>query len=598
MYLGDYFNQMYMGWRNWGPDTYIKVKPGTDIEKIRAGLIGMIQKNNEEEAAHFNPVFRKITDLHFDSTITWVNEGAGDMEYIYIFASIAFLILIIAAINYMNLATARSVKRSKEIGLRKTLGSSRKQLIAQFLGESALTTLFATFLSIGIVLLSLPLFNRLSQQHFVITDVFSPEIVLALILIAGILSVIAGIYPALYLSKFDPVEVLKGRFSTGKGPERFRKTLVVFQFSISVILIICTGIMMNQMNFIGQSRLSRKGDQILSIRFGGNAPAEKYRTFKTALLKNPDISIVTMGNHLPRQDYFGSINVNFRFPTRSEDEHNWGLLNVDNDFPEAFELELLTGRLFEKTEGGQNNNYLINESGVRTLGLSESEVLGLSLQQQSQDTSFSGKIIGVVKDFPFRSLRQSIEPLLITTRPNPIDKIVYVNLSGNQIAAGIAKVEEVWKGIFPGVGFDYWFINEEFSRMYVGETRMSALIQVFALLAIIVACLGVFGLASYLADRKSREIGIRKILGARVYHILGLLSRTFIITIAMATIIGAPISYLLMKNWLGTFVYHVDMSFWVFLGAIGLVFLFTIISTGFETIRAAYINPVNYIRDE
>ena len=342
--FGDFFEQIFRGWDNYGPDTYLKVKPGADIDKLETALTAMVAEHQAEAEVADQPFFAAITDLHFDAETSWVNEGAGDMNYIYIFASIGLLILIIASINYMNLATARSTKRAMEIGLRKTMGGRREQLIAQFFGESALTTGFAAILALLLVLLALPLFNQLSQKDFTIVNLFTPTILVALVLLSGLVTVLSGVYPAVYLSGFRPVEVLKGRLDTGKWPARFRKTLVVVQFSISIILIICTGIMLGQMHFIRQSKLSKQGEQMLSIRFGGNAPYDKYNTFKTQLLQDPELSAVTIANHLPRQAYFGNINTNFRFPNLNANEYNWGMLNTDQNFVETFEVEILAGR--------------------------------------------------------------------------------------------------------------------------------------------------------------------------------------------------------------------------------------------------------------
>ena len=596
--FGDFYDQLYGGWTNFGPDTYVKLSQGADLDKLQVGLSALVKEHQAEAAVPDVPIFRPVKDLHFDSEVNWVNEGAGEISYIYIFGSIAILILLIAGINYMNLATARSTKRAVEIGLRKTMGGSRKQLISQFFGESGVTTFFATILSIGLVLLALPMFNDLSQKSFSFADVFQPDILLTLLLIAIFVAIVSGIYPALYLSGFQPVEVLKGRFTSGKGPERFRKTLVVFQFAISVLLIICTAIMLNQMRFISDSKLNQSGEQMLSIRFGGNAPADKYEIFKTELLNSPRISEVTMANHLPRQEYFGNIDADFRFPSIDGNEYNWNLLNTDRDFPETFDLEVIAGKGFDATDDEQSNSYLINESGMKALDLSPEEVVGMAVNQSGNDTLYAGQVIGIVKDFPYRSMHQSIEPLLISTRPNPIDKIVYVKLPQGQFAASIAETEASWKSVFPGIGFDYWFISDEFSRMYVGEERISALTRVFAGLALIVACLGVFGLASFLADRKTKEIGIRKILGARIHHIVNLLAHTFVITILIASVISVPISYFLMRNWLQNFVYHVDLSAWVFVGAILLVLLLTLASISFVTLRAAMLDPIKFIRDE
>ena len=596
--FGEQFDQFYNNWSNGWMRSYIKTAPGADIGKITTNLGEMLEKNLAEDAKNFQPFFKKVTDLHFDSEVQWVNEGAGDKDYIFIFGSIAILILIIASINYMNLATARSTKRAREIGLRKTVGGSRQQLISQFLGESFLTVILAAILSLGIIMLILPLFNRIAQKSFTIISLFDPVIMLILLGSILLLTLLAGFYPALYLSHFKPIDVLRGQVTSGKNSEAFRKILVIFQFSISMILMISSAFFLNQMTFLNRTKLADASEQVISIRYGGIAPAEKYPAYKAEVIKDPEISYVTMANHLPRQEYFGSITNLFRFPGLSGNDYEWSLLNVDGDFVKSFDLDIIAGRGLGKEDEINETNYLINEAGLISLGIDADQALGLALNLIQRDTTLDGKIVGVVRDFPYESMRQAIGPLLISTRPHPINKIVYVKVPSSKINEKIAYLEETWKSIYPGVGFDYWFLSDEFSRMYVGEKRMASLTRVFSILAILVACLGVFGLASYMAERRNREIGIRKVLGASVSNILVLLSRTFVFMLIISTIIAIPVAWYLMSSWLQNFVYHIDLVWWIFAGAVGLVSILTIITISYETLKAARLNPAEYIRDE
>lgn len=585
------------GWWN----SYIVTRTDADIDKLSENLNGLLEIHLAENAANYDPVFRKVTDLHFDSEFEWVNEGAGDMNYIYIFGSIAILILIIACINYMNLATARSAKRAKEIGLRKTLGGKRGQLVIQFLGESFMLSVLATVLAFGLMIIAIPLFNQVAQKSFHVSVLFQPVILLSASAIVIFVALCSGFYPALILSGFRPVEVLRGRFSTGKGSEVFRKTLVIFQFSISVVLMICTAFIMRQMNYLQDSKLSRSGDQMVSIRYGGNAPTDKYETYKQVLLQDPDISVVSMANHLPRQEYFGSIQSTFRFPSIGEDELSWSLLNVEHNFVDAFELDLIDGRTFDDrqlSDSSQIVSFLINEAGVRSLGLENEEILGLTVNQQLGEESISGQITGIVKDFPYRSMRSEIGPLLVTNRLHPIDKIVYVKLPEQKIGEKLAVLESKWKEVFPEVGFDYWFLSDEFQRMYANEDRMSELTKVFAFLALIVACLGIYGLASFLAERRNKEIGIRKVLGASIQSILLLLSKTFVLILLISSLVAIPLAYWLMNDWLQNFAYHINLSWYIFCGAIAVVFLISLFTVSYETIKAAFLNPIEYIRNE
>ncbi len=590
------FNNFLTQWGNGFFSSYIVLKEGADINKISEGLTQLLATNLGEEAREFKPFFRKITDIHFDSEVEWVNEGAGDISYIYIFGSIALLILIIACINYMNMATARSAKRSKEVGMRKSLGSRRAQLIAQFMSESLLMTFFALILSFFIVILVLPYFNDIAQKSFTIASLVNPRMLLTLAGIVVFVALVAGSYPALYLSGFNPVEVLKGSFVAGRRSEAFRKGLVVFQFCISLILIICAGIVMKQMHFLSTSKLNESGEQLLSIRYGDNAPAERYQAFKNKVLEDADIAQVTMANHLPRQDYFGGINTVFVFPDVNNQEYEWSQLNVDFDFPQTFGLELITGRDFSKENQADSSALLLNEAAVRNLGITTEEAVGMSVM--NNDNNEMSRVIGVVKDFPYRSMHQTIGPLIISARPHSIDKIVYVKLPAGKVQEKIASLESQWKEVYPNLGFDYWFVSDEFSRMYASEERMAGLTQGFSVLAILIACLGLFGLASYLAEQRTKEIGIRKVLGASIVQVLFLLFSTFFIMFAIACLIAMPLAYWLMHTWLQNFVYHISIEWTIFLLSVLIVGLLTVFTVGYETIRASLANPVDAIRHE
>ncbi|MEO1449398.1 MAG: FtsX-like permease family protein, partial [Bacteroidota bacterium] len=595
----EFFSGVYDGWEQDWFASYVVLKPGTDVASIQQGLAGMLDTHVPEEArARVEPVFRPMRELHFDTEFEWTTEGMGDMNYIFMFGSIALLIMLIACINYMNLATARASRRAKEIGLRKTLGSRRIQLIAQFLGESFVMVLLGTIGAVVIMLAVLDPFNILAQKSFMASDLFVPEmlgIMAAVVIGVGLL---AGIYPALVLSGFQPVAVLRGRFGSGKGSERLRQGLVVLQFTMSLILIISTGFIVRQMNYLQNATLSQGGDQMLSIRFGGVADPEKYEAFKAKAQQDPEMGILTMGNHLPRQDWFGGITYGVRLPGLRDEVLEWDMLNVEHDFTEAFELELLSGRLFEEADQTGSHVFVMNETAIRNLDLTPEGALGTALTVMTGDTSYTGQVIGVVKDFSYRSVKHAISPMLLSVIPHPIDKIVYAKLPAGKIQDKISDLEAAWKEVYPGVGFDYWFLSDEFGRMYTTEKRLADLTQVFAILAIIVACLGVFGLAAYLAERRAREIGIRKVLGASVANILLLLSRTFVITVLVACVIAVPVAYFLMSEWMQNFVYHVDLSWWMFLVAILGVLGLTLLTSSYETLRVALSNPIKHIRDE
>jgi putative ABC transport system permease protein len=590
------FDDLFTGWLRGFMGSYVVFKNDANIRSSEEQLESLVYDNLGDEAGNFNPFFRKLDDLYFDKQVQWIFEGSGDMSYIYIFGSIAILLIVIASINYMNLATARSTKRSREVGLRKVMGSNRSRLIFQFIIESFLTTLLSLVLSFILAILILPVFNTLAQKDFVISSFFNLRLLGGMAVIIFLVSILAGSYPALYLSKFKPVEVLRGGKLSAKGSNPLRKILVVFQFSITFFLLICTGVLMKQINFLKSSKLNEQDEQILSIRYGGNAPIEKFSAFKNTVTEDPTFTHVTMANHLPRLDYFGGIGIEVKVPEVSDQDYQWSELSVDYDFPKAFSLEFLAGRDFNIESPADSNSCLINEAAVKNLGIDLSEAIGLTIEDlQTQRIS---KVIGIVKDFPYRSMHHTIGPLRVSARPHPVDQIVYVSLPAEHVQAQIQKLESKWKEVFPGIGFDYWFLDQEFGRMYESETRMSDLTESFSIIAIFIACLGLFGLASYMTEQRTKEIGIRKVMGATVGQILSLFLSIFLKMLIISAVLAGPIAYYLINEWLLQFAYHISIDWSVIAGAISIVFGITILTVSYELIKASTANPVNAIRYE
>ncbi len=593
------FESFASDWDRGWFQSYIRTTSEADMNYIKEQLKKMLEDNVGEEAANYEPVFQKIGDVHFDTVMPWTREGPGDISYIFIFGSVALLILLVACINYMNLATARSAKRSREIGMRKTFGSARWQLMIQFFVESLITTFIALFIAFALIALILPYFNNLALKSFNFSSIFAPEILGVFVIIILFVALVAGSYPAVYLSGFSPIKALKSKIATGKKNEFFRKLLVVVQFCVSIILIIGSVVATKQMSFIGDSKLSQQGDRILSIRYGGTAPADRYQTFKNTVLQDADFEEVTMANHLPRQTFFGGIDADFTVPSVSAEPYNWSQLNVDFDFPTTFGIEVLAGRNFDKQNLADSNAFMINEAALKELDVPLSEAIGLSIAVSiGENQAIDGKIIAVIKDFPYRSMHEVIGPLVISSRPHNIDKIVYVKLPSDNQGDHIATLEEKWKRIFPGIGFDYWLINDEFQKMYEAESRMADLITGFSVLAVLIACLGLFGLASYLAERRTKEIGIRKVMGASASQMVMLLFTNFMKLLGIAALIALPIAYFLMNDWLQNFIYHTNLSWWIFGLAILMVGGLTILTVGYESLKASYSNPVDAIKHD
>lgn len=577
-----------------------------------------LQKQANEIIAKYNldikfrPIMRKITDLHFDQEMDWsIYRKSADKNYLYIFITIAVLILVVASINYINLATARSATRAKEIGLRKTFGSQRTQLFIQFMLESFLLVLMALVLAVGAVALLLPEFNSISEKTFAVHHPFEPGMLSILGAVVVFVTFLGGSYPALFISGFQPAVVLKGKFSFRKGSNVFRQFLIGLQFTVAVALFIGSLVLVRQMDLMRNSKLNEAGKQIVSIRYGGfgegTATDHQYNTYKNMLLADPQIDAVTLANHLPRLDYFGPLNMRFQFPEIKEDAFEWFQLNGDYDFPKTFGLKIIAGRAFDGSNISDSSAVLLNESAVRSLNISPADMIGKTVIRpahsyyggpDSTQAPVTGKVIGVVEDFPYRSMHHKIEPLGIAARPHFADRIIHVRIGAKNMGEKIRFLEQEWKKMFPTYGFDYWFIDDEFGRMYENETKVAGLTEKFSALAIIITCIGLYGLASFTAQQRTREIGIRKAMGSSSVQILKLLILVFARLLLIAAVIAVPLTYFLSAKWLERFVYQTPLSVGLFAMALLVLALITLFTVGYEILKASRANPVDSLRHE
>lgn len=559
-----------------------------------------------------NPVIRKITDVHFDQEIDWAtNHKSANRKYISVFITIALLILFVACINYINLSTARSVSRAKEIGLRKTFGGIRRQLFFQFMAESFLMVLGAMVLAFILVAVFLSPFNQITGKTFSLAHLCSGPMLAITGGIVVLVTLLAGSYPALFVSGFQPAVVLKGKFAFRKGSNTLRQLLTTVQFSVAITLLVGAIIVVRQMELMRNSKLNEAGKQIVSIRYGGfSGPAtdSKYAAFKNRVLQDPEIQTMTLANHLPRLDFFGPINMEMQFPEIGTEKHEWFQLNGDFDFPKTFNMRLIAGRDFDAHLTSDTNAVLLNEAAVRALHLTPAEAVGKNILRPALSMDFgprdstrapvSGIVVGVVEDFPYRSMRHKIEPLAISPKPHTIDRIIHVRLPVRQMGEKIAALENTWKQVFPDFGFDYWFVDEEFARMYENETQVAQLTKQFSVLAMLITCVGLYGLAAFLSKQRTKEIGIRKALGASNRQILLLLLRVFGKILLIGCLLGIPIALYLSSRWLKSFEYQTEITFMVFAGAIGLIALITALTVGYESLRASMVNPVKTLRQE
>jgi putative ABC transport system permease protein len=580
-------------WGNYGASAYLLLKPGTDYKALEKKFPGFLERRNgtEMKKSQMYPTLflEPLKDVYLRST----RDGSktGNIVNVYIFSIIAVFILLIACINFINLTTARSAERAKEVGIRKVVGAAKKQLTGQFIGESVVLCFIAFVLTVILSALLLPLFNQLAGKT-ISTGIFSnPKYILLLFLASVCIGLLAGTYPALVLSSFKPVIVLKGRFSTGTRGIILRKGLVVAQFTISIALIIATIVVYRQMNFMRNQDLGFNKDQMIVIDTQGD-PAKK--TFQEALQRIPNVKSTALSSSVPGGGNPGAY---------SEIENikgdlqiaNLDLYFVDFDYIPLYKIKMVAGRPFSRDFGTDTTQAMVlNEAAIKMFGYtSPQQAIGRRFKQWGRE----GKIIGVMKDFHFRSLQQPIKPLSMRIEPGG-SNLVSVNVSPNNLPAIIAAIENKWKSFIPNRPFSYYFLDEFFDKQYRTEERFGRLFLNFAILAIFISCLGLLGLASYSTLQRTKEIGIRKAMGANVSNIVNLLSKDFLQLVLIAFVIATPVAWYAMYKWLQNFAYRSHFSWWVFAlaGIVAVVIAFVTVS--FQAIKAAVANPVRSLRTE
>ena len=580
-------------WGSYWPHAYLLLKPGTNVNALQAKLPAFLVKRNGENMKQSQMVptlfFEKLKDVYLYTTRG--GQKQGNITNVYIFSIVAIFILLIACINFINLTTARSAERAKEVGIRKVVGAAKTQLTRQFIGESVIICLIAFLLSILFSWLLLPLFNQLSGK-IISHSIFENLRYLGILFLAAIgIGFLAGVYPALVLSSFRPVVVLKGKFATGSRGNLLRKGLVVAQFTISIGLIISTIIVYNQMRYMRNKDLGFTKDQIMVMDTNGD---KGKNAFKQALTAMPAVKSVAMSSSVPGGGNPGAY---------SEIENikgdlqvaNLDLYFVDFDYIKQFQIKMVAGRAFSREFGTDTTQAMIlNEAAVKMFGYTSPEqAIGRRFKQWGRE----GKIIGVMKDFHFRSLQQPIKPLSMRIEPDGND-LVSANVSAANLPATIAAVEKKWKELIPNRPFSYYFLDEFFDRQYRSEERFGKLFLNFAILAIFISCLGLLGLASHSTIQRTKEIGIRKVLGASTSNIVNLLSTDFLKLVAISALIAFPLAWFAMNKWLQDFAYRTGVSWWIFLIAGILATLIALFTISFQAIRAAVANPVKSLRTE
>jgi putative ABC transport system permease protein len=539
--------------------------------------------------------FQKLADIHLHSHLDREIEENGDIKRVYIFSAVALFVLLIACINYMNLSTARSVLRAREMGVRKVLGAQRKSIIVQFLSESVLITLIALIMAIFLTGISLSFVNKLSNLGLSFSSLLHWPFVLIVLAIPLVLGLISGIYPALFMSSFAPVKVLKGVIKVGSNNISFRKILVVIQFSISIVLIIATTVVYQQLQYVQTKTLGFNKDHVLTMNFD-IALMKQYEAFKADLLKNPSIKVVGRSAYVPSERVLSASDASIiQNGLMQRVKIELMFINTDYDFLKTYDMPIVAGRNFSRDFPTDTNSYLLNETAIKALGWKNPEnAIGKIIKYGD----IQGKVVGIVKDSHFESLHQNIIPLLFALPSFKYYPKISVKVDGHNVQSAINTLADTWHKYLPESPFEYTFLDERFDQLYKSEQQQGQLFTIFSCIAILIACLGLFGLSAFTISQRFKEIGIRKVLGASVSQIVSELSKDFLKLVLIAAIIAFPIAWYSMNKWLLDFAYRINISGWVFAiaGITAVIIAFATIS--FQSIKAALMNPVKSLRSE
>ena len=594
--------------------TYFLLKENTDPKVLESKLPDLVTKYASGEVLRnfgvsyeayqkagngYHYFLQPLHDIHLKSQLEAEQRPPGSQSRVYIFTIIAIFILLIACINFMNLATARSTERAKEVGIRKTLGSSRWEIASQFIFEAVILTLLAMVIALGFLNIGLPYFNNLSGKEFALSQVVNLKYIPLFLLFALLIGLLSGSYPAAVLSSFDPLIVLRGRFWSNRKGNFLRNALVVFQFGISTILIICTIVVMSQMNFINNKSLGFTKDYIVNLQGAGFLTEQQTETFKNEIRQLNNIEAVGGCNTTPGGQFFG---ISFK-PEGAEEMVTGRGFIIDDSYLECMEMNILEGRgysdIFE-----DSLSVIVNETALRDLGIKDPVGKHLTSNDNflnpDEDARNRYTIVGVVEDFHYQSLHQRIEPLFFVNHHlnQRVDNLISIRMKPNQINNTIQEIEKLWIQFLPDQPFTYTFLDRDLANLYEAEETSQKIFTFFSLLAIFIACMGLLGLAAYITQQRTREIGIRKVLGASVTNIIGMLSKEFMILVAIALLIASPVAWYFMDQWLTNFAYSINIQWWMFVVAGALAILIAFLTVSYQSIKAALQNPVTAIKQE
>ncbi len=590
-------------WGNFGATTYIQLPSGYDLAKMYTSFDSLIKLK-------VDPVFQEIgikvqyelqpiTAIHLHSKIDDEAEAGGDISYIYTFGAIACFMLIIACINYMNLATARSANRAKEVGVRKVMGSQRKQLIFQFITESVVISIIALIISLAMIYLLLPAFNTLANKSLPFAYIIQLPVILSLLGVVLVAGIVGGSYPAFYLSGFSPIQVLKGKVSSKGGSVFFRKSLVVVQFSISIFMLISTLIVFNQLEFLRNKDLGFEKKRVISIPLSGRDLRQRGNVLMESLRQSNAFEMVGSSTALPGE----GIGKNILKVEDSEGkivDRGVDLFYADYDFVKTMGMKIVKGRDFSRDILSDTSRaVLVNESMVSRMGWKDPIGRKFIFEGWGPDnTDLERLVVGVVKDYNQNSLYDAIEPLMIVL--NDVFTNVVIRSKEGDIRQSLATMEKIWKEVNPNHPFEYAFLDQDFDSQYRADEKRSQIFTAFSGLTLVIACLGLLGLAAFTTEQRTKEIGVRKVIGANVLGLVVLVSREFFILVGFGMVIAFPAAWFFTDSWLQNFAYRIALNgeWMTFITAAVLAFVVTMLTVGFHVVRAANANPVHSLRDE
>lgn len=571
-------------WGNKGPLNYILLKKGAGISTFNKNVAGIINRNSNDDRTKV--VAMRFSDMYLHNNFNGNVQSGGRVEYVKLFSLLALFIMAIACINFMNLSTAKAAGRFKEVGIKKVVGAERKQLILQFITESLLLAVFAMLLALVIAVFLLPAFNQITGKS--ISLHLNRQMIAAILVITLITGFVAGSYPALYISRFNPLSILKGKLITSTAELLSRKGLVVFQFTLSTILIVAVFVIYRQIQFIQHTDPGYNKTNLLRLAAEGGLNT-KQDAFIAELKKLPGVSNASATNHRMVGHNFATSGLSWEGKPETDETYFEGF-ETDYDFIETMGMHLLEGRSFSKSFGADSFAIVLNEAAVHAMQLRDP--VGKTIQLNRRNV----QVIGVVKDFHFESMHAEIKPSYLVLVPQRGTIVASINSNNQQ--ATISAIERLYKSFNPGFPFTFNFLDEAYQQQYESETKVSILSEYFAGLAIIISCLGLFGLAAFTAQKRRKEIGIRKVVGASVGNITAMLSKDFLKLVSISLLIAFPVSWWLMNNWLQSFAYRINITPWIFVVAGVSVIIITVLTISFQSVKAAIANPVKSLRTE